>query len=318
MELRGMGERRAHTQFYSIERPKMASDLFGDGKYIEANHALVWTSMIAVRAGLADAWELLNDRGLLHEVAHVMHAQVNSRTDPDLVKHLLSRISAFERKIPGVHPCWAGDDVSSAVEWRFVEAEIEAYRAKMLAQLAPAMTRLGEAANRALLSVSPMQAVVSTLPSRNIGKPGSREFAMNSVARGRDAKAAMVAKLKARAAKPKPTPKALPTPEAPSRTVRKTGTFTAEFSDLFKAVIFDQIARATLTKPYASLTGYAPASRQFPAPARLAVDLAREGGENELIEVTHMASTRREFVVGRKHYGPVGLVDDRLTYLDGI
>lgn len=122
---RGMGEVRDDPLFEPDREPRMASELVLAGQLSAANHALIWTSMIAVRAGITDAWALLNDRGVVHEMAHALHVQEVFR-QPVGLEALAGRIEAFERLVPGVHPCWAGEDRSVVVDYHARMREIAA------------------------------------------------------------------------------------------------------------------------------------------------------------------------------------------------
>lgn len=134
--LRSMGETRADPVRDGIYVPKMASALMFDGRIAAANHALVWTSMIAARAGLTEAWDLLNDEGILHRVAHELEQDELDRrgiltissffggSKQDRREALARRIEAFERLVPGVHPCWAGDDKRSIVDIKAEERRL--------------------------------------------------------------------------------------------------------------------------------------------------------------------------------------------------
>lgn len=92
--------------------PEMASDLLRAGQIKRANHALVWTSMIAVRAGVADAWDLLCDTGQLHEMAHLV--ELGPSWGRNGLESLAVRIETLERVTPGHHPCWGGADFEQA------------------------------------------------------------------------------------------------------------------------------------------------------------------------------------------------------------
>jgi hypothetical protein len=94
--------------------PTMASQHLASGKIGAASHALTWIAMIATRSGVARAWDLLNDEGLVHEVAHLVESAELSPCScwrcTDRRMDLARKLEAFERSIPGVHPCWGGDD----------------------------------------------------------------------------------------------------------------------------------------------------------------------------------------------------------------
>lgn len=115
LTVRGMGETATYDDWRTglFEPPKLASELIRDGQVAAANHALIWISMIAVRADPATAWEVLNDEGLVHQLAHALHSA--ERGDPFRdhlgMGRLGDKLDAFERRIPGVHPSWGGEQV---------------------------------------------------------------------------------------------------------------------------------------------------------------------------------------------------------------
>lgn len=120
--LRGMDEEASGPYYYG--HPQMASTLAYRGALREANHALVWASMIATRAGVTDAWALMNDEGLLHELAHQLHNSVQPFFDYDTLygkppKHvdLAYRLEAFELTVPGLHPRWADAQAPLLKPW---------------------------------------------------------------------------------------------------------------------------------------------------------------------------------------------------------
>jgi hypothetical protein len=125
MRSRGLGEISTYDENSSfIEKPKMPSTLIRCGEIAAAQHALTWVSMIAVRAGMVDGWELLHDDGLIHELAHLAHTRefrsrssayrdaLAARYEPDRyeAERLADKIETFERTVPGVHPSWAQDE----------------------------------------------------------------------------------------------------------------------------------------------------------------------------------------------------------------
>ncbi|UTC29681.1 hypothetical protein BAJUN_00510 [Bajunvirus bajun] len=120
LTLRGMGETRddPHPYGYSafFKAPVLASTLLAKNQLAAANHALIWAAMIASKAGIIDPWDLLNDRGMIHEMAHAMHSkEINGQPfgifDNGKIA-LMERLEAFEMLVPGLHKCWAGEDTS--------------------------------------------------------------------------------------------------------------------------------------------------------------------------------------------------------------
>lgn len=140
MAQRRMGEElfRELGDFDPDNQHRLASDWMRANDPIRANHALVWISMIACRAGFSDAWSLMNDRGLMHEVAHYLEQSDGGRREvrvpvsvftgrtfaymagdeltqfPLLHEQLARRLEAFERVVPGVHPDWVARGLPDA------------------------------------------------------------------------------------------------------------------------------------------------------------------------------------------------------------
>ncbi|AXQ69865.1 hypothetical protein HOU03_gp403 [Caulobacter phage CcrSC] len=125
MAARGMGEVH-HPTGYAIAKPTMPSAWLEKRDYAKAIHALTWAAMIAVKSGV-DAWTLLHDRGLMHELAHLneyntevtahrpMDAWLNAFGHPsglgaepiDLRARrlkLVDDLKAFEATVPGLAP----------------------------------------------------------------------------------------------------------------------------------------------------------------------------------------------------------------------
>lgn len=177
--LRGMGERPGPPdKSYGFPPvPRMASSLMAEGRIAAANHAMIWTGMIAVRAGVTDAWGLLNDEGIVHETAHLLETTANGgpfsyglESEPRHVR-LARRIEAFERLVPGVHPCWGGEPGSVVPERQTDHGAMmvtfnkgDRVLARLMADLRP--------------PVKP--------------GPGSLAFAMDAVAAGKAARARMI------------------------------------------------------------------------------------------------------------------------------
>lgn len=121
MRMRGMGETRADSS-YPSSQPEMASTLLRERKFAAANHALVWASMIAARAQITDAWGLLNDYGLIHEMAHLLHqAEASFFGGVRVSEEFINRVAAFEMLVPGLHSCWAGEDKSAVFKDIYTE-----------------------------------------------------------------------------------------------------------------------------------------------------------------------------------------------------
>lgn len=197
IDQRGLGEGMAepHPYFLPMRAPKMPSELLEVGQLRAANHALTWVAMIAVKAGKAEAWELLNDRGVLHEMAHILHSQEEGQDSivRDQVAFLLPKVRTFEREVPGVHPCWGGEVANDGT------GRIRDYQAQSLARRAAAMehasSQLGEIVKEATVS---LQRVKDNLPidtshmQSPTARPGTRAFAEGQRQQGAAAKAAMV------------------------------------------------------------------------------------------------------------------------------
>lgn len=136
IKLRRMGEELSEPGFFA-RSPDMPSALIKRNQPAAAHHALHWVAMIAVRCLPDCAWDLLHDRGLLHEFAHISHnvehyatsgygiARQNSRSEGG---RFYKDVQALELLIPGVHPWW-GDAEAYADHggfWEEVFAEAKA------------------------------------------------------------------------------------------------------------------------------------------------------------------------------------------------
>ncbi|UTU07960.1 hypothetical protein CcrC1_gp274 [Caulobacter phage C1] len=55
-----------------VAKPKLPSQWLDQKQYAKAMHALNWVAMVGVQAGVVSAWDLLNDEGVLHEMAHLI------------------------------------------------------------------------------------------------------------------------------------------------------------------------------------------------------------------------------------------------------
>ncbi|MGZ3272399.1 MAG: hypothetical protein ACXU82_03585 [Caulobacteraceae bacterium] len=199
MTLRRMGETEGDG-FYVLPRPKMASELVRMRQLRAANHALVWISMVACRAAPERSWELLNDQGLVHELAHTMHSVEMGRDIEDFgLARFADKVEDFERTVPGAHPCWGVadkpvdlqervrvspfgvffQDLEKSYQARFQEAVMAAYGGDLrsLEQPAPA----------------PVFSRTAAKPKR-FADPRARGFDRQSIAQGAAARQAMRAK----------------------------------------------------------------------------------------------------------------------------
>lgn len=140
MDLRKMGEMCVDGPAFgrtAIDPPMMASQLLASKRLAAANHALTWAAMIGARAGVADAWALMNDHGLLHQMAHLLHSREDSQDLGYLenqLMRLIPQVDEFERSVPGVHPCWGGgahELPAAGVYAMALEEERAAHRAQM-------------------------------------------------------------------------------------------------------------------------------------------------------------------------------------------
>jgi hypothetical protein len=206
LKLRNLGEVPTGRSFPA---PVMASQHLRRRDFAEANHALVWASMIATKAGIVDAWDLLNDNGLLHEMAHVAeNGSLPARfaydvyfgctcdmcrgIRPDDRDHpFILQVEAFERRVPGLHPSWG----------REVEVRPAMPRADT------SLTVAVDGASIASIDAFSMPPTVFVEP-KPIANPRRRGFDRQQIRQGSAARAAMieaqVAKLRARP-KPKKT-----------------------------------------------------------------------------------------------------------------
>lgn len=223
IKLRGLGETRFmrthESSLYSIfgtgtfPHPKMASDLLAKEQYAAANHALTWTSMIAVKAGVVEGWDLLNDQGIMHEMAHMLHsrelnggssARNRSRsfydTEPEHLR-LARRIETFERLVPGVHPCWAGEDTTIVPAYK--PPVVSPFDSQFMTGFMRDMSSLREAVKGSSKAMAKYSSIIDEyvyakdidfIPRQKREKPGTKKFAEQQRTQGADAKAAMIAK----------------------------------------------------------------------------------------------------------------------------
>lgn len=190
MAQRGLGETLSGDNRFYRDAPVMPSDFLRRGHVVEALHSVIWVAMIAVKAGLADAWELLNDRGIIHELSHAALSYRGGNmiyVDSDFVH----AVTKFERGVPGVHPCWGKTETASTraladcadpPEWRavpvtfgvdFAEAVIAATKSFTEAIQAPGDKGFFE---------------------RPPADPNSRGFFIKALEQGKSARAAMIRK----------------------------------------------------------------------------------------------------------------------------
>lgn len=242
LRMRRMDEERGSRL---LPRPEMASKLVAEGKYAAAMHALIWASMIAIRSREDEAWKLLNDEGVVHQLAHEAHnLELNgSRSryedlslggyggyrQPSWLK-LAERIEHFEMGVPGVHPSWGGEDFRSVREiYRsrdragYMPPDYDPIygepRTGMIKAMADQFAKLGEAARTAKSAVE--LATVRLPASNDLAElisdeadaprpplPGKRGAHLDQLAQARAAKAAQIAAFKS-AAKARPRPPTL-------------------------------------------------------------------------------------------------------------
>lgn len=209
MALRGMGE-TSEGEVSSFV-PEMPSDRLKAGDYEGAMHALIWVSMIAGRTNTT-AWMLLNDEGIIHELAH--RAQVRRSALGFLsyagdygVSALVERIREFEQAVPGVHRRWGMTEKAWAAE----EAEqLDALRCRQevmqraLASLSRAAAKhLGrEKGDTVYLLGDPDATAAEAVIPRRRARPGTRDFHLDQLAQQKQAKADQLAKLGKARSKP--------------------------------------------------------------------------------------------------------------------
>lgn len=127
--------RRMSERVQPIERaipaPVMTSEHLRMGHLHEAIHAATWLSMVAVRAGTVDPWELLCDTGPIHELTHLLVAG-ELFAGPRRNDRLASELEQLERATPGVHPSWGGElrDVAAVEDLVLAESRLRHEEAK--------------------------------------------------------------------------------------------------------------------------------------------------------------------------------------------
>jgi hypothetical protein len=75
---------------------RLPSEWLEEGDGLGAMHALCWLSMVATRAGVVTAEELLRDNGALHGMAHFLQARQNVSADS-----LMATLRDLEARTPG-------------------------------------------------------------------------------------------------------------------------------------------------------------------------------------------------------------------------
>lgn len=220
---RKMGEQKAISP-PALSEPTMPSKLLEQSRHPEAMHALIWVSMIATSAGVATNWELMNDNGLIHELAH--YNQVASQYGYALGgksllgffdlnnwrRALIQKLRTFEERVPGV--------MESVAERRrlagtLTSAKLWGARADLMFIDDPSMYemksgKLTAAELRAALlddyipreEAHYIRAPEAVRDQAKRTKKQERAFALDSVAQGRAAKAERIAKLLAKMPEP--------------------------------------------------------------------------------------------------------------------
>lgn len=108
MEARKLGEWRSYgdamAAFYEGST-RLPSEWLELGNIPEALHAANWLCMVAVKAGVIEAWEVLHDNGAIHGLSHLNlpHVAGNNREDvlEKYTKHILSELLRIEAITPG-------------------------------------------------------------------------------------------------------------------------------------------------------------------------------------------------------------------------
>lgn len=177
--LRGMREEHVAGQTPNV--PRMASELLHARRFGDANHALVWTSMVATRAGIATAWELLNDYGLLHQMAHVVESAPSCSCPSCQGTGLIDQLEAFERRVPGLHPSWGGELTErerSMAPLRLAE--------RAMVNFTVSLDGAGQATKAAMDAIF---AAIPAEPAKPIADPKRRGFDQQQIMQGFNARA---------------------------------------------------------------------------------------------------------------------------------
>ncbi len=105
-DLRGMGEEIVGD--YDFRPPDMPSHWLARRQYAHAHHAMTWVAMVACRAIPNASWVLLNDVGVMHELAHAAENEADrTRFSPGFGWDFETQLVGWELLIPGVHRDWA-------------------------------------------------------------------------------------------------------------------------------------------------------------------------------------------------------------------
>jgi hypothetical protein len=88
--------------------PDLPSDHYAAGRIAEALHAACWLGFIACKAGVTTGEELLDDNGVIHNLAHLNSPpEVLDAQNPELIRKIKRdiprKLKALEAKTPGFH-----------------------------------------------------------------------------------------------------------------------------------------------------------------------------------------------------------------------
>jgi hypothetical protein len=124
MKERKLGERfePMHMLFRAqADVPFLPSELFEKGEYVEAMHAACWLGFVACSSGTATGQELLDDNGVIHNLAHMcLPKQILDNNSQDYVKaihdSILPKLKALEAKTPGFKKYLTKEEFETAKE----------------------------------------------------------------------------------------------------------------------------------------------------------------------------------------------------------
>lgn len=113
LKQRGLNEKLISGDF---PHPEIPSDLILLHRWADAMHAACWLGMVGCAGGTLEGFDLLNDRGLIHTLSHILRF-TNDEMQPRkefLILLAYAKAKEAERRVPGFDP-QAGGEIHHAV-----------------------------------------------------------------------------------------------------------------------------------------------------------------------------------------------------------
>jgi hypothetical protein len=86
-------------------RPFLCSELIRRFEVEKAMHAACWLGMIATKCGLSESRSLLDDLGIVHQLAHCIEEKYLGRYYFPALNALYPNVAKLEQRVPGMWPC---------------------------------------------------------------------------------------------------------------------------------------------------------------------------------------------------------------------